>query len=333
MTVTISTLATKMTDIQRAFKNVLGGSNYRVIQLEHPWLEVFVQNVNSAATLLFRELIPDGLQIEDGRGYRVAIDRQGSHPTLSLTSANEGANQVFLRMVEHILEATKGAASKGQAISLIAESVSEFRNFSSKRRDRLTMEEMRGLYAELEVLNFIASSSQFGEHALESWKGPFAEEGIGLHDFVFPGGKAIEVKSSQHPSVTIRVASPDQLRPTSSELRLVVVPLETVRASSPAGRTIGQQVNLCTELLSKSGAEVRTQFMDAIEHLSTEILDSYYDQWKFIASDWKCYEVVEGFPVLPANGIPAGIESIKYSLRLDAIDPFALQTDKLLDWR
>lgn len=318
-----------MDEMRRLFEMALDGPNFRVIQLEHRWLKVFAQNQDGRAALVFSEAAPLTLQIPDGRGYRVQIDRKSKRPGITLYSRDPGANSLFLRLVDFIIEETDKATDHGQSITAIASSVQMFNEFAGRRGDRLTLEELRGVFAELEILKALSTQMDVTVDVISSWKGPFASEGIGLHDFVLPGGAAIEVKSAHHPANSIRVSSATQLRPIERGLRLVVVPLETTTRSSHVGQTLSDSIDTCRNLLAKWGVAAQHKFDEAIHEVSAQIQDDHYSQWKFVPNPWKCFRVEEGFPVIPMEGIPRGIDNIAYTLRLEALEGYRIDAQDL----
>lgn len=321
-----------MTSVQEQFRTVLEGANYKVIALDCPWLQVFVQNLDGRAALVFRELAPIDLFIDEGRGFRAVINRNMANPSIVLSSIETGANPLFVRLVDFVLDEVARATGYEQALRMIADAVSEFKIFFGRRGGRLSMEQIRGLVAELEVLKAIAEHTRNAGEAISTWKGPFASDGIGIHDFVFPQGQAIEVKSAKHPASSVRVSSPDQLRPSESELRLVVIPIEQTPASSGEGKFLVDYVAICLEVFQEAGAVVKQQFEDALSEIAREVGDDYYKQWKFVCNSWKCYRVVDGFPAIPKESIPPGIGDIKYSIDLPAVEPFKMANDDVLVW-
>lgn len=321
-----------MTSVQEQFRAVLDGANYKVIAVDCPWLQVFVQNLDGRAALVFRELAPIDLFIDEGRGFRTVINRNVTNPSIVLSSIETGANPLFVRLVDFVLEEVRRATGHNQALRMIADAVSEFKIFFGRRGSRLSMEQIRGLIAELEVLKAIADYSGNAGEAISTWKGPFASDGVGIHDFVFPQGQAIEVKSAKHPASSVRVSSPDQLRPSESELRLVVVPMEQTSASSDTGKLLIDYVTGCLEVFQEAGAVAKKQFEDALSEIAKEVDDDYYKQWKFACNPWKSYRVEDGFPAIPWEAIPPGIGYVRYSIDLAAVQPFKMANDEALAW-
>lgn len=322
-----------MSELRAIFSEALVGPNFRVIQFEHRWLKVYAHNWDGRAALLVRERIPDDLFVEDGRGFTVMTSRAPSDSFVRLVSAEVGANPIFLRLVEFVLERTQLATNHNAAVASLAGAVVEFKNFSARRHGRLTQEEIQGLFAELLMLEHLLDKNFDAAEAVMAWKGPFASDGIGLHDFVLADGSAIEVKSCRHPGTAIRVSSPDQLRPRDFQLRLAVLPVEAVPSSSAQGIDLIHLVQRCTDRLALGPVATSDQFVDALEQISLDFSDEYYKRIKFVPSGWKCFEVRDGFPTMPVDTFARAIIRVKYSLDLDQLGDFNLGLDQLLPIR
>lgn len=315
-----------MSEISNAFSIVLAGSNYRIVQLEHKWIDLFLQNYDGKASLLIREAFAPDFYLEEGRGYTVQKEQSGNSCAVRLTSRDVGANAIFVRLVDFLVEKTSQANSKSEALSQLQNTIREFKYFSSRKGGLLSIEQIRGLFAELLVLRRLLKNGTPPQNALSIWKGPHASEGIGLHDFVFPSGDALEVKSSSHPSSEIRVSSPLQLAPTEQSLFLVVVPIEAMPASTGYGISIQELVNQCSALIGRGDQYTQGMFSEALASVGFDKKDDYYLQWKFQDSDWKSFKVREGFPYLDLKDIPRAITKVQYSLELALLSGFEVQT-------
>ena len=316
-------------EIETQITKVLSDQNYRIIQLPHPWLKIFVQNFDSHAALLIEADIPEDLFVSDGRGFDVKTERIAAENYVRITSSQPGISAIFVKFIEYILEKTADVSSPEQSISILPSIISEFRRFFGRRSGRLTHEEVQGLFAELFlIINFLEREHQPFE-VITSWKGPKYQEGLGLHDFSFADGRSIEVKSAQYPAKEIRVSSPDQLSPSEETLNLVVLPIESVGPTHGTGTTIRQLIQVCKNMLAEQ-VESLDLFMQGIDALGTDFSDEYYDQWKFVPGQWQAFEVSEGFPAIDAGQIPKGILKVTYSLALKDLADFETSFTDLL---
>jgi hypothetical protein len=319
-----------MSEVREGFLLVLASANYRIVQLEHRWLDLFLQNYDGRASLLVRENVPQDLHIEEGRGYTVVRESGGESVALRLTSRDVGANAIFVRLVDFLIDKTSQASSKLEALFLLRAAINEFKHFSSRKTGLLSLEQVRGLFAELLVLRALLQSGRSGPSVLAMWKGPHAAEGVGLHDFVFPSGDALEVKSSSHPSSEVRVSSSTQLMPTANDLFLIVIPLETLPGSGGGGLSITQLISECTELMGSGDQLTLEVFFEDLASVGFDPKDDHYTQWHFEESTWKCFQVREGFPYLDIEGIPRAITKIRYSLELQFLREYEVPVPREL---
>lgn len=316
-------------EIEVLFSKVLSDQNYRIIQLPHPWLKIFVQNFDSHAALLIEADIPEDLFVGDGRGFTVKTERIATEKYVRITSSEPGIPAIFVKLAEYILNKTSEVSSPEKSISILPIIIGEFRRFFGRRSGRLTHEEVQGLFAEIFlIISFLENNIQPFE-VLTSWKGPKYHDGLGLHDFSFADGRSIEVKSAQYPAKEIRVSSPDQLSPSGENLSLVVLPVESVGPPHGTGTTIGQLIKICRNMLSAE-AEALELFEKGLDALGTDFNDEYYDQWKFVPGQWQAFQVSEGFPSIDTGQVPKGILKITYSLALKDLIEFETNFTELL---
>jgi hypothetical protein len=315
-------------DLSKVFRQVLAGKDFRVIQLHHPWLVLFAQNYDGFGSLLARAELPDDLYVGDARGFSVATLRKGDESFIRITSSEKGLPPLFLKLVEFIVHETSAATSAPDSLNKLAGSVAEFKRFVSRKPGRLSSEEIQGLYAEIMVLLALIEAGLDRTVALSSWKGPFFRDGKGLHDFTFPNGRALEVKSSHHPATEIRISTPGQVVPSDLALDVLVLPVESVQPGF-AGSTSLREVLAVGKSKFSDEPHLIQLWQDALDAFKTDFEDEYYDTSRFLPGNWKRYQVSEGFPVLDTELIPKAIFNITYSLNLSDLIEFEASPDDL----
>lgn len=302
-----------------ALQAALAGKHGRVVQLSHPWLICLAQNFNGRAALTVKVTLEPGQIISDGRGYSISTDRNGDECYVRVASEEAGIPMLFLKMVDYILERTALAGSSEEASKFFVDSIHEFRQFTMRKPGRLNEEQIRGLLAELLFLHELLSNrSAETLDIFRSWGGPFGA----THDFEFPHGNSIEVKSSHRPATEIRVSSPEQIQFVSEGLDLVVLPLERVVPGSDTGINLVNLVETISVVASKHSPEVQNLWENALVSLGFELSDEYYQQWEFTCGQWLRFEVSDDFPIIPSSLIPEGIMKVSYSLRLDKLEAY-----------
>ena len=316
-------------DIEKAFHRVLEGQSYQVVQLENPWLRIFAQNYKSHAALLIRATIPEESSVADARGFSVETDRSGNDDYVRITSEEKGFPEIFKKMVELVCERTSTQTSLPAALDVLTETIAELKHFFGRRSGRLSHEEVQGIFAELLLLNILVHATSQPRIVVSSWRGPSAQEGLGLHDFTFPSGRGIEVKSSHQPATEIRVSSPEQLVVSGDQLDLLVLPVESKPLAGRDSRNIRQLVNECLSSL-ENDSESQIALLESLGKIGLDHEDEFYDSWNFVPGNWRRYRVIEGFPQIKSDQIPRGILKVTYSIALNTIDEYASDFEELI---
>lgn len=315
-------------ELSVVFRQVLAGKNFRVIQLQHPWLVLFGQNHDGFGSLLVRAELPEDLHVGDAKGFSVATLRKGDESFIRITSSEKGMPPLFLKLIEFIIHETSSATSASDALNKLAGAVAELKRFVSRKPGRLSLEEIQGLYAEIMVLLDLVEAGLDRTVALSSWKGPYFREGKGLHDFTFPNGRGVEVKSSHHPATEIRISSPSQVVPSDLALDILVLPVESVQPGFAGSTSLREVLAIGKSKFSEEPYLIQL-WQDALDAFNTDFEDEYYDTSRFLPGSWKRYQVSEGFPVLDTALIPKAIFNIKFSLNLSDLVEFEASTDDL----
>ena len=313
------------------FERVLAGENHQVIKIRHPWLTAFAQNDDGHAALLIRaSLRPDQI-VPDGRGFVVKTQRDSSHDYISISAREAGAPAMFLRLVDYLLERTGAATSLDGSIASLIRAIEEFKRFSSRHGGRLSAEEIRGLTAELLLLRRFLSTGVPADLVLTAWKGPFAGDGVGIHDFTFASGRGIEVKSTHQPALEVRVSSSQQLVPSAEQLDLLVLPIEELPTSSSKGVQFRELLRDTADVIRETSSTAYFTWERAMGALGLDIEDEFYDGWRFEPGRWIRYVIREGFPYLLPSALPPGLVKISYSLELQHLSGFEASYDDLIE--
>ena len=260
-------------------------------------------------------------QPESGRGFSFERPIPFGPGTLGLPLllGDQSAPDLFALMAADLVNLALLEVDLTPAVRRVLHRISLWRRFMQKRTGLLSPEEVRGLFAELVILELLSASDGM-DAALAAWHGPDRE----LHDFSFPDC-LMEVKSwHSENGGRVRISDPGQLiidlvRP----VHLVAVQL----ARAPAGQalpgliaSLGQRMNSIQydrffELLADCG------YHDA--H-STE----YRDCFSVIGIE--SYSVRQGFPHIDVRTIPGGISMLRYSIELGALQDFRAYNKRLV---
>ena len=219
----------------------------------------------------------------------------------------EGLCRTLASSLEH---ATDAASSLAVSLAHIR----RWKTFLSGRSQHLSIEEVRGLFAEIVFLTELIDRQMSSSVAVEAWLGPERSH----QDFIF-GNTAVEVKSlSGAERSTIHISSEDQLESLNDGLFLRVYRLSSL-ADAAGARSLNEIV---------SAFQARLGEADAVEAFDRKLVaHGYaplpeYDEPRFVVSDVRSYCVGDGFPRLMRSQLPTGIANVAYDIRLETIAPF-----------
>lgn len=317
-------------DLKTIFDKVIAGENGRIVIIRNsPFLFAAVNNHGKPA-LLARVSLDISQVVNDGQGFTVQTRRSSRDDFVQITSSDGSVSSLFLKLVAFILEEVGSATSVSAGAQSLISSIDEFRSFTNNRRGRIPESLVRGTFAELLLLRTLVTYGVSPEYALSSWKGPFARDGMGTHDFTFADGRGIEVKSKRQASNSVRVSSENQLVPSCSTLDLVVLPIEDDYRGSTSSigfREYARETGTLFPSLSNTGTNLWNEAMDA---LGLDLSDEWYDRFRFLVGDWKHYQVRDGFPYLDIPDVNRGITDIRYSLDLISLRSFEGNFNRLM---
>lgn len=185
----------------------------------------------------------------------------------------------------------------------------------------LSVEEVKGLYGELFVLNelIIESESIKINEILESWVGLYDAP----QDFDLPQ-KCIEVKTKLKTKPTISISSEHQLEVESGkDLHLNIV---TIRTNYESGKSIYDLIQETIRLIRGKLGDLSIFYTALNEKRLT--LDSLkeYNNHRFSVIKTSVYDCrIEGFPKLSLSNIPNAISRLKYNIRVNQLAEFLIE--------
>lgn len=219
----------------------------------------------------------------------------------------EGLCRTLASSLEH---ATDSASSLAVSLAHIR----RWKTFLSGRSQHLSIEEVRGLFAEIVFLTELIDRQMSSSAAVEAWLGPERSH----QDFIF-GNTAVEVKSlSGAERSSIRISSEDQLESLNDALFLRVYRLSSL-ADAAGARSLNEIVAAVQARLGEADA-VEAFDRKLVAHGYAPLPD--YDEPRFVVSDVRSYRVGDGFPRLMRSQLPTGIANVAYDIRLETIAPY-----------
>lgn len=228
---------------------------------------------------------------------------------------------IFVTLCRDVVQAGEAGESLGDALSGALQRTRRWHHLLRGGSPRgLTVEEQRGLVAELAFLRELVSA--FGpETAIEAWTGPTGS----AKDFELIG-TCIEVKAHRSAAKPlVAISSEDQLADVES-CRLCLRVMNVASAVLPAGQSLHDHVQLTAERFEEAGG-VFEAWEDAL-HSTGYDAENQYDERRWLLGSSVDYDVVDGFPRITSPLLP-GVGNVQYSIALDECEPFKLQDDIL----
>lgn len=258
----------------------------------------------------------------NGIGVDMRLGDAPGRQRLVLTLARHVDTDLFQGLCETLAESLRAVDDSATALAVTLAHLKRWKAFLSGRRSTLSPEQVRGLFAELQMMRSLYAARTTPPLAVAAWCGADRVQ----QDFIF-GDVAIEVKSlSGRERNSVRISSEDQLESLTSSLYLAVFRLSEMPESD-------QSISL-NDLVGQIEAELADA--QALEEFARK-LSAYgyaplhdYDSPRFMVSDLKTYRVVEGFPRLVRSGIPNGIARLSYDIELETIRPFECNSSEIL---
>lgn len=247
----------------------------------------------------------------------IDVDLRGGDPgtqRLVLSLERQVDRDLFEGLCHTLAAALEHATDSASSLAVSLAHIRRWKTFLSGRGQQLSAEEVRGLFAEITFLLELIDRHAAATAAVEAWLGPERSH----QDFIF-GNTAVEVKSlSGTERSTVRISSEDQLESLNDALFLRIYRLSNLTDA----------IGACSLNEIVSVAQAQLDEADAVEAFDRKLVaHGYaplpdYDAPRFVVSDVRSYRVSEGFPRLMRSQLPAGIASVAYDIRLEAIVPY-----------
>lgn len=246
------------------------------------------------------------------------LETNPSHQSITILLNDNDLLDIFVMFIENLIIDLENSNSEHDVPNIVNQKIKNWaRLFNKLNGNLLSLENQRGLYGELLILNKLIDNCQNPKLVLNLWNGPNGAN----QDFV-NNLNALEVKTSKATSPSIVINNELQLDNTVlNNLFLCVIHLDEVaNGNQTLEKIITDTKNKITDLTSLK------LFEDKLELIGISSGDEIsYNKHSFIIRSTNFYRVENDFPLINNSKInqPA-IHHINYKIDVSAIDKFKI---------
>ena len=271
-----------------------------------------------------------GIKLPKLTGIDVALGpNEGGGCQLTLTLISSADVEIFRALCANLIDATRrfGKDEEPTAFGVVIARLWRWQQvFKEKRRVGLTKSEQIGLYGELLVLRDIFLLRLNPYTALSAWRGPSGDE----QDFMIRDW-LMEVKTQLSSSDRkIHVSSQDQLDITSGRIVLFHQVLSITEPDQEGSATLN-------ELVAGVQGGITKAMPEALDLFEARLIEAGYERMEEYGNDHMVltqrvpFEIIEGFPLLAASDVPAGVTNVSYDVMLEACTDYQRDETEILE--
>lgn len=230
-----------------------------------------------------------------------------------ITLQDTESADIFFTLCEALVKKTRNVPNVLAVIAIIYSQLERWRTLlSSARHNRLSAQEVQGLFGELQFLEECIDGQHVSiQAAIEGWQGPKGAP----HDFIF-GQSAVEIKSiSGSYADSVRISTESQLTTHLDTLHLRITFL-TVDTDCKSGLSLNDLIIRLTEKIK--GGELVFTFEEKLAAAGYVDIPEY-DFPCFSVVQTRIYEVRDGFPRITPESLAPGISDVSYCIALSSI--------------
>ncbi|MFC9918251.1 PD-(D/E)XK motif protein [Agromyces binzhouensis] len=289
---------------------------------EHPLHLYFgIESAGSPVFLLVSEVQPKPPRISGVVTIQVRRREDGKWVAVLSLSSSDYAD-AFMGMCLELARRTAHAVGEAEAVGLFDATLNHWQLMLAGLTMRsLSPEQMRGLFAELTFGLELGRATSFRE-MVQSWDGPLG----GGQDFRHFALGNFEVKAVGLDGKRVKISSLEQLDPVpAAKVDLVVIQV----AEDPMRLT--QDARTLPELIDeiRSGLRSSSDDLDAFDRrlaaVGIDTSDARYQELAFRCLGIRVFRTSDGFPRVESSSVRAGVENVRYDIRLTALEPFSIE--------
>jgi hypothetical protein len=253
----------------------------------------------------------------------VTRNQQDRHWVLSLSLQDVRFTDVFLRLVAHLVSASRRDLTAESAWRSVAAVLEEWKRLLQSRPEGLLgLDELRGLIGELWLVLHRFAKIMPMDQAVAGWLGPLNAP----QDFWYEATGFHEAKSIGPSATRLKISSAHQLDEEGMEILVLQVP--QVAEPDIAAVNLVTLVRTVSALLLDSGAGT-TELDMRIKRLGVDLDHPYYADTWFRVTTVETLHVSGDFPAIRHSALPDGIDRVRYSIERSVIAPFIVATERV----
>jgi hypothetical protein len=220
---------------------------------------------------------------------------------------------LFGGLCRSLAVALEHANDSATALGVALTHIRRWKAFLSGSSQRLSAEEVRGLFAELAFLMELLDKQIAPRAVVAAWLGPERAQ----QDFDL-GNRAVEIKSlSGSERNSVRISSEDQLDSLKDQLFLRIYRLSNLVEASTA-RSLNQ---IAREVEGRMDSDCIADFDRKLVAYGYAPLPEY-EEPLFAISEVRTYSVVGSFPRLIRSSLASGLRTVSYEIDLEDISDY-----------
>lgn len=238
--------------------------------------------------------------------------------TLTLRLLDPALTDAFVSLMSDIAQKSALEPTEKEAWTVFVGLLTDLQHLLLPRSERLSLEALRGLVAEIWFGFDAAAHGHPLEAAVMAWSGPFK----GDQDFNFPvPATQFEVKSVRPARGIVEISSTAQL--DRDDVHLAAVTIEDLPMGS-GGITLPGLVATTRERLDPA---TRSEFNRRLAALALDLDDPWYREQAFSVQRLAVYEVASDFPALRGSRLPVAIVRANYRIDLDQLAQYLVSDE------
>lgn len=310
--------------VNRWLAEVTGGlSALRELDSEIPTRLVYGANANGRLSFgIITKQIPEIPAMSSAVVVtRVKRDHDQSW-LLLFTLDDQFCRDVFVRLCEQIYLAVRQECTEEAGLGRMLATIEEWRSLLKIDTRILSIEKIRGLFAELHFTFEVLTPRIGVAPALDAWQGPYG----GDQDFVFPAAR-YELKSRRTMSRAVEISSEYQL--AGEDIVLVVVEVTDASVQFEGAMTLGEKLQAVRSMEMLTGPALEN-FEQALEELRVDPQDARYDDRYLRCGTVDYYRVSGNFPRITGDQIHEDIGGVRYKIDLDSLEQYGIDEREAL---